>query len=256
MAGKVKPIPEGYHTVTPYLIINGAADALEFYKKAFGATELFRMPMPDGTIGHAEIKIGDSHIMLGDEPPAGMGFQGPKASGNTSVGICLYVEDVDAMAKQAVATGAKELRPVVDQFYGDRSGTFQDPFGHDDLPGAGQGFVSVFDTNGNFQKRLISGGALNSPWGIALAPRSFGNFHDDLLIGNFGDGRINAYDISNNRFLSNTFMVARMRQRGGTRIGSVSWGVSTPWGTIDNGLLWPARLKGSTTGCPESTVNS
>ena len=130
MAGKVKPIPEGYHTVTPYLIINGASEALEFYKKAFGATELFRMPMPDGKIGHAEIKIGDSHIMLADEPPPGAGFQGPKASGNTTVGICLYVEDVDTMAKQAVASGAKELRPVVDQFYGDRSGTFQDPFGH------------------------------------------------------------------------------------------------------------------------------
>ena len=130
MAGKVEPVPEGYHTVTPYLIINGATEALEFYKTAFGATEIFRMPMPDGKIGHAEIKIGDSRIMLADEPPAGMGFQGPKTVGNTTVGICLYIEDVDSMAKQVVAAGAKELRPVVDQFYGDRSGTFQDPFGH------------------------------------------------------------------------------------------------------------------------------
>src|SRR5215831_660884 len=99
----VKPIPEGYHTVTPYLIINGAAQALEFYKKAFGATEVMRMPMPDGKIAHAEIKIGDSHIMLADEPEGAVAetpdhrvFKGPKSVGQTSVGICLYVEDVDA----------------------------------------------------------------------------------------------------------------------------------------------------------------
>ena len=137
MADKVKPVPEGYHTVTPYLIINGATAALDFYKKAFGATELFRFPMPDGTIGHAEIRIGDSHIMLGDEPEEAMAntpdhqpFKSPKAIGRTSVCICLYVEDVDALARQAVAAGAKELRPVVTQFYGDRSGTYEDPFGH------------------------------------------------------------------------------------------------------------------------------
>src|SRR5206468_2221678 len=130
MAGKVKPIPEGYHSVTPYLIINGGAAALDFYKKAFGAVELFRMPMPDGKIGHAEIKIGDSHIMLADEPSQEMGFKGPTSVGTTTVGILLYVEDVDALAKQAVAAGAKELKPVVDQFYGDRSGTYEDPFGH------------------------------------------------------------------------------------------------------------------------------
>ena len=135
MANKVKPIPEGYHTVTPYLIINGAAAALDFYQKAFSARELVRMPMPNGKIGHAEIRIGDSQIMLADEPEGPVGdnpwnFKGPKSAGNTTVGICLYVEDVDALAKQAVAAGARELRPVVNQFYGDRSGTYEDPFGH------------------------------------------------------------------------------------------------------------------------------
>jgi PhnB protein len=129
MARAVKPIPDGYHTVTPYLIVNGAASAIEFYKKAFGATELFRMPGPDGKIGHAEIKIGNSPIMLADEHPE-MGFRGPKALGGSPVGILLYVEDVDKMAGQAVAAGAKVEKPVQDQFYGDRSGTFADPFGH------------------------------------------------------------------------------------------------------------------------------
>ena len=130
----VKPIPEGYHSVTPYLIVRGAAQALDFYKKAFGAKELFRFPMPDGQIGHAEIRIGDSNIMLADEPQdpthQQMGYKAPKSLGGSSVGIMLYVEDVDALAKQAVAAGAKEVRPVVDQFYGDRTGTFLDPFGH------------------------------------------------------------------------------------------------------------------------------
>jgi PhnB protein len=129
MARAAKPIPDGYHTVTPYLIVNGAASAIEFYKKAFGATELFRMPGPDGKIGHAEIKIGNSPIMLADEHPE-MGFRGPKALGGSPVGILLYVEDVDKMAGQAVAAGAKVEKPVQDQFYGDRSGTFADPFGH------------------------------------------------------------------------------------------------------------------------------
>jgi PhnB protein len=125
----VKPIPEGYHTVTPYLIVKGAAHALDFYRKAFGAVELFRMPGPDGKIGHAEIKIGDSPIMLADEHPE-HGFVGPQALGGTPVSICLYVKDVDALARQAEAAGATVLRPVKDQFYGDRSGTFADPFGH------------------------------------------------------------------------------------------------------------------------------
>ena len=130
----VKAIPEGYHSVTPYLIVRGAAQALDFYKKAFGARELFRFPMPDGQIGHAEIRIGDSNIMLADEPQdpthQQIGHKAPKSLGGSSVGIMLYVEDVDAVAKQAVAAGAKEVRAVVDQFYGDRSGTFLDPFGH------------------------------------------------------------------------------------------------------------------------------
>jgi PhnB protein len=130
----VRPIPEGYHSVTPYLIVKGAAAAIDFYKKAFGATELFRFPMPDGQIAHAEMRIGDSPIMLADEPhdeaQRQMGYRSPKSIGGTPVSIMLYVEDVDAVAKQAVMAGAKEIQPVVDKFYGDRSGTFLDPFGH------------------------------------------------------------------------------------------------------------------------------
>lgn len=126
---KPKPIPEGYHTATPYLIIKGASKALDFYKKAFGATELLRMPQPDGRIGHAEIKIGDSPIMLADEFPE-MGARSPQALGGSPVSIMLYVDDVDSFSKQAVAAGMKVVRPVKDQFYGDRSGSFEDPFGH------------------------------------------------------------------------------------------------------------------------------
>ena len=129
MTGKVKAVPEGYHSVTPYLIIKGAADAIVYYKKALGATELMRMPQPDGRIGHAELKIGDSHVMLADEYPE-MNNRGPKSLGGSPVTIHLYVEDVDAVAGKALAAGAKELRPVKDQFYGDRAGKFEDPFGH------------------------------------------------------------------------------------------------------------------------------
>ncbi len=129
MAGKVKPIPEGYHTATPYLIVKGAARAIEFYKKAFGATELMRMADPKGRIGHAEIKIGNSPIMLADEVPE-MGFRSPEALGGSPVSILLYVEDVDALFSQAVAAGAKVQRAVQDQFYGDRTGGVTDPFGH------------------------------------------------------------------------------------------------------------------------------
>jgi PhnB protein len=125
----VKPIPDGYHTATPYLIIKGAAKALDFYKQAFGATELFRMLGPNGCVGHAEIRIGNSPIMLADEFPE-MGATSPQTLGGTPVTMCLYVEDVDARFEQAVAAGAKVLRPVKDQFYGDRSGTVSDPFGH------------------------------------------------------------------------------------------------------------------------------
>jgi PhnB protein len=124
----VKPIPEGYHSVTPYLIIKGAADAIEFYKKAFGATELFRMDH-EGKVGHAEIKIGDSPIMLSDEAPE-MGYTSPTTLGGTPVSIMIYVEDVDTIFKQAIAAGGEEQKPVKDQFYGDRSGSLKDPFGH------------------------------------------------------------------------------------------------------------------------------
>ena len=125
----LKPIPEGYHTATPYLIVRGAASAIEFYKKAFGATELFRMDAPGGKIGHAEIKIGNSPIMLADEVPE-IGARSPQSYGGSPVTILLYVEDVDAVFNQAVAAGATVQRAVADQFYGDRSGGVTDPFGH------------------------------------------------------------------------------------------------------------------------------
>lgn len=129
MKGKVKPIPDGHPAVSPYLIVNGAASALAFYGKAFGATERFRHSGPDGRIGHAEITIGDSVIMLADEHPE-VGARGPGAYGGSPVMLHVYVEDVDAIARQAIAAGAKVVRPVQDQFYGDRSGSFEDPFGH------------------------------------------------------------------------------------------------------------------------------
>jgi PhnB protein len=129
MASKVKPVPEGYHNVTPYLIVNGAARALDFYKRVFGATERMRMAGPDGKVGHAEIGIGDSVIMLADEHPE-MGARAPGAFGGAAVSIMLYVDDVDATVKTAVAQGAKVLRAIEDKFYGDRTGTIEDPFGH------------------------------------------------------------------------------------------------------------------------------
>ena len=124
----VKPIPDGYHSVTPYLICDRAADAIEYYKKAFGATELFRMDH-EGKIGHAELKIGDSPIMLADEFPQ-MGYRSPKSLGGTPVSLMIYVPDVDTVYKQAIDAGATEVKPLTDQFYGDRSGTLTDPFGH------------------------------------------------------------------------------------------------------------------------------
>ncbi|MGA9774026.1 MAG: VOC family protein [Blastocatellia bacterium] len=129
MTSKVNYTPEGYHTVTPYLIVGDAAKAIEFYKQAFEATELLRMEAPGGKIGHAEIKIGDSPIMIADEMPE-MGYLSPQSLGGTPVTIMIYVEDVDAVADRAVAAGAQVLKPVADQFYGDRSGSFADPFGH------------------------------------------------------------------------------------------------------------------------------
>ena len=125
----VKPIPEGYHSVTPYLIIRGAADAIEFYKKAFGAVELFRFPAPGGKIGHAEIKVGDSPIMLADEYPD-MGYKGPQSIGGSPVSLMMYLEDVDSVFNRAVDAGATVKEAVQDKFYGDRTGTVIDPFGH------------------------------------------------------------------------------------------------------------------------------
>ena len=125
----VQPIPEGYPQVTPYLCVEGANAAIDFYSEVFGATERMRMPAPDGKIGHAELQIGDSVIMLSDEYPE-MGQRSPKAFGGSPVTISVYVEDVDAVFERAMKAGAKELRGVEDQFYGDRSGQFEDPFGH------------------------------------------------------------------------------------------------------------------------------
>ncbi len=125
----VKPKPDGYHTATPYMIIRDATRALDFYKRAFGAEELMRIPAPGGKIGHAEIQIGDSRIMLADEAPE-RDIRSPQTLGGTPVSIMLYVDDVDARYNKAIAAGAKELRAVKDQFYGDRSGCITDPFGH------------------------------------------------------------------------------------------------------------------------------
>lgn len=125
----VKYIPDGYHTATPYLIIKGAAKALDFYKKAFGATELMRMQDSNGKVGHAEIRIGNSPIMLADEYPD-MGYKSPQSLGGSPVSIMLYVENVDKTVERAAAEGAKITKAVQDQFYGDRNGTIHDPFGH------------------------------------------------------------------------------------------------------------------------------
>jgi PhnB protein len=129
MKNKVKAVPDGYHTVTPYLTVRGAASAIDFYKRAFGATELFRMPGPDNKVMHAEITIGNSRVMLADESAAA-GSQSPQALNGTPAGIFLYVEDVDATFKQAIKAGGKETQPVQDMFWGDRFGKLTDPFGH------------------------------------------------------------------------------------------------------------------------------
>ncbi|UCF26233.1 MAG: VOC family protein [Ralstonia sp.] len=122
-------IPKGYHSVTPYLTIKGAAKAIEFYKQAFGATEIMRLEGPNGTVGHAEIRIGDSPVMLADEMP-GMSCASPATLHGTDVGLMVYVKDVDKVYAQALRVGGTEVRPLQDQFYGDRSGTLKDPFGH------------------------------------------------------------------------------------------------------------------------------
>jgi len=130
MAKKAQPIPKGYHTVTPSIVVAGAAKAIEFYKKAFGAQEVMRFPGPDGkTIMHAEIRVGDSNIMLGDEMPE-QGARGPKTIGGTPVSFFIYGDNVDAAWKRAVDAGAKPIMPLADQFWGDRTGCLEDPFGH------------------------------------------------------------------------------------------------------------------------------
>ncbi len=129
MADKVKPIPDDYRGATPYLCVHDGAAAIEFYKKAFGAVERLRLPDPSGKIGHAEIQIGDAVIMLSDEFPE-MGARSPRSFGGSPAAVLLYFEDVDTVAKRAVAAGGKLARPLEDQFYGDRSGKLEDPFGH------------------------------------------------------------------------------------------------------------------------------
>lgn len=125
----VKPIPDGYHSVTPYLLLRDAASAIDFYSRALGAEELFRLDMDDGRIGHAEIRIGDSVIMLADEFPD-MDNLGPESLGGSSVHLLVYLEDVDSRFATALAAGGEQIQPPTNQFYGDRSGSLRDPFGH------------------------------------------------------------------------------------------------------------------------------
>ena len=126
---KVKPVPEGFHTVTPYLVVDDGARAIEFYEQAFGAKEVMRMPGPDGKVSHAEVKIGDSIIMLGPSQ-ASTGVRSPQSLGGSTVSIFLYLDDVDSTFKKALSAGAKEAQPLADQLWGDRYGRLTDPFGH------------------------------------------------------------------------------------------------------------------------------
>lgn len=126
---KVKPVPDGYHTVTPYLACADAAQAIAFYKKAFGAKELLRVPGPGGKIGHAELRIGDSRVMLADEY-RDMDFLGPLSRGGSAVHLHIYMPNADKVVERAVEAGAKVVQPLEDKFYGDRTGSVQDPFGH------------------------------------------------------------------------------------------------------------------------------
>src|SRR5712671_5456462 len=129
MTTTVKPVPEGFHTVTPAIVVRDAAKAIDFYKKALGAQELMRMPGPDGKIMHAELKIGDSIIFLNDEGPQMVHVKSPQTLGASTCILNVYVPNVDELFKQAIAAGGKEIMPVADQFWGDRYGTFVDPFG-------------------------------------------------------------------------------------------------------------------------------
>lgn len=129
MSDKVKPIPDGYNGVTPYLIVSDAARAIEFYKRAFGATEVYRFDAPGGRVGHADVKIGDTHMMLADEHQE-VGARSPKTIGGSPVSLSLYVEDVDATVEKAVEAGARIIRPAANQFYGDRTCGLEDPFDH------------------------------------------------------------------------------------------------------------------------------
>jgi PhnB protein len=147
----VEPIPAGYHSVTPYLMVRDAARAMAFYRDAFGATEVMRFAGPDGRIAHAEVKIGDSHVMLADELPD-QGFVGPQTLGGAGVSLMLYVNDVDATFAKALAAGATVRRPVADQFYGDRMGTLVDPYGHVWSIGTHREDVSVEE----MQRRMAS----------------------------------------------------------------------------------------------------
>jgi len=153
MAGRVNPVPRA----TPYLCCKDAARAIEFYKKAFGATEAMRLSEPGGRIGHAEIRIGDAPIMLSDEYPE-MDVRSPQSLGGSPVLIHLYVDDVDALASRAVAAGAKLLRPVADQFYGDRSGTLTDPFGHRWMIATRKEDVSAAEMQKRYDALMKAGG--------------------------------------------------------------------------------------------------
>jgi len=132
LTSTANPIPEGYHTLNSYISVKDAARAIEFYRQALGAEEITRFPMPDGKIGHAELRIGDSRLMLADDMPdmPDCLVREPKALGGTTFGLHVYLPDVDAAFERALAAGATVRRPVTDQFYGDRSGSFEDPFGH------------------------------------------------------------------------------------------------------------------------------
>ncbi|MCA9120328.1 MAG: VOC family protein [Planctomycetaceae bacterium] len=153
----VKAQPDGYHSVTPYLITHDAAAAIEFYKKAFGATELMRLPGPGGKVMHAEIKIGDSPVMLADEFPE-MGAKSAKAFGGSPLHLMIYTEDCDAIFAQAIAAGATEKKPMTDQFYGDRSGAVEDPFGHSWTIASHTEDLSPEEIDRRFQEMMKQGG--------------------------------------------------------------------------------------------------